>query len=111
MLDANEPKSGVPQAEYLNAIWVSPDFGASWKELEGSNQIDNDPSSGSVFAPPVCRNPAVNYCPGSQAWYNLWIAPDPTMQTPNGIPTRLAFGLEEVWQNEIVGQLTSKLHE
>lgn len=47
---------------------------------------------------------SLGYEPGVQAWYNLWVAPDPTMQTPNGIPTRLAFGLEEVWQNEVVGQ-------
>jgi hypothetical protein len=34
-----------------------------------------------------------------QAWYNEWILPDPTRQA-GGIPTRLLFGLEEVWMNE-----------
>ena len=48
--------------------------------------------------PPACKAPAVvAYCPGIQAWYNLWVAPDPTRQTATGVPTRLAFGLEEVW--------------
>ena len=44
---------------------------------------------------------ALGYEPGVQAWYNVWIAPDPTRQDANGVPTRLAFGLEEVWQNEL----------
>ena len=38
----------------------------------------------------------IGYCPGIQAWYNLWIPPDPTRHRA-GVPTRLAFGLEEVW--------------
>ena len=40
------------------------------------------------------------YCPGVQAWYNQWIEPDPTRPDGDGVPTRLAFGLEEVWENE-----------
>ena len=35
-------------------------------------------------------------------WYNLWIAPDPTATDPlSGAPSRVLFGLEEVWQNTI----------
>ena len=35
--------------------------------------------------------------PGIQAWYNRRIAPDPTRPDAAGVPTRLTFGLEEVW--------------
>ncbi|MDX6659288.1 MAG: hypothetical protein QOJ55_110, partial [Solirubrobacteraceae bacterium] len=86
-------------SDYLNGIWVSPDFGKSWKQLEGSTAIDNDASSNSALAPPVCKSAPLSYCPGIQAWYNLWASPDPTQQTAAGVPTRLAFGLEEVWGN------------
>jgi hypothetical protein len=87
-------------SDYLNGIWVSRDFGHSWMQLEGSTAIDNDSTSNSALAPPICKAPAVvAYCPGIQAWYNLWTEPDPTQQTTAGVPTRLAFGLEEVWAN------------
>lgn len=93
-----DASTGAPQDEYLNGVWVTTDFGKTWKELEGSNTMDNDPSSNSVFAPPICHAPAViSYCPGIQAWYNLWIEPDPTRQSGSGVPTRLVFGLEELW--------------
>ena len=99
-LDVNEPNTGAAQSDYLNGVWVSTDFGASWKQLEGSTTIDNDTTSGSALAPPTCKAPAViAYCPGVQAWYNLWVSPDPTRQTSAGVPTRLLFGLEEIWQN------------
>ena len=61
-----------------------------------------------------CRNPTTGsalagvgaalggFGPGVQAWYNMFIVPDPTRQTRcSGVPTRLCFGLEEVWQNEL----------
>jgi hypothetical protein len=87
-------------SDYLNGLWVSRDFGRSWRQLEGSTTIDNDSTSNSALAPPVCKAPAViAYCPGIHAWYNLWVAPDPTQATSTGVPSRLAFGLEEVWAN------------
>ncbi len=100
-LDVDEQgTTNAAQSDYLNGIWVSTDFGASWKQLEGSTAIDNDPSSNSALSPPVCKTPAViSYCPGIQAWYNEFIEPDPTQATATGVPTRLAFGLEEVWSN------------
>jgi hypothetical protein len=100
-LDANENgTTSAAQSDYLNGVWVSTDFGSSWKQLEGSTAIDNDTTSGSALAPPTCKTPAViSYCPGVQAWYNLWVQPDPTRQTSSGVPTRLLFGLEELWQN------------
>ncbi|HYB93472.1 MAG TPA: hypothetical protein VEC39_00765 [Vicinamibacterales bacterium] len=85
----------------LHGIYASPDFGRTWTLMADDNVIAKNPATGSALA---VVGQALGYEPGVQAWYNLWIAPDPTMQTPNGIPTRLAFGLEEVWQNEVVGQ-------
>ena len=99
-LDVNETRgtTSAAQSDFLNAVYVSSDFGQTWKALEGSSAIDQDPSSHSALAPPTCKTPAViSYCPGIQAWYNLWIEPDPTQATAAGVPTRLAFGLEEVW--------------
>lgn len=85
----------------LHGIYASPDFGRTWTLMADDNAIAKNPATGSALA---VVGQALGYEPGVQAWYNLWIAPDPTMQAPNGIPTRLAFGLEEVWQNEVVGQ-------
>lgn len=85
----------------LHGVYASPDFGKTWTLMADDNVIAKNPATGSAL---VVVGQALGYEPGVQAWYNLWIAPDPTMQTPNGIPTRLAFGLEEVWQNELVGQ-------
>jgi hypothetical protein len=107
-IDANENGTlTAATSDYLNGIWVSTNFGQSWRQLEGSTTIDNDPTSGSALAPPTCKAPAViSYCPGIQAWYNLWIAPDPTRQSATGVPTRLVFGLEELWSNTGPGSPT-----
>jgi photosystem II stability/assembly factor-like uncharacterized protein len=98
-LDVNENgTTSAAQSDFLNGIWASTDFGSTWRQLEGSTIIDNDLTSGSALAPPVCKAPVLSYCPGIQAWYNLHVAPDPTRQTAAGIPTRLVFGLEELWE-------------
>jgi hypothetical protein len=105
-LDANENGlTSAAQSDVLNGIWVSPDFGATWRQLEGASALGADTTSGSALAPPTCKTPAViAYCPGVQAWYNEWVQPDPTQQTAAGVPTRVLFGLEEVWANR--GELT-----
>ena len=97
-LDANENgTTSAAQSDYLNGLWASTDFGHTWKMVEGSTAIDNDATSNSALAPPTCKTPAlISYCPGIQAWYNLWVQPDPTQSTASGVPTRLAFGLEEL---------------
>lgn len=94
-------KLGQSGGTNLNGIYVSADFGASWTLMADDNQISKDPATGSAL---VGLGQAIGFEPGIQSWYNEWILPDPTQQTPNGIPTRLAFGLEEVWQNEASGQ-------
>ncbi len=100
-LDVNDQTGqGIPNSDVLNGVYVSTDFGTSWKQLEGSSAIDSDPSSGSALAPPTCKAPVIGYCPGVQGWYNLWVQPDPSKQDASGVPSRLAFGLEEVWMND-----------
>lgn len=82
----------------LNGIYVSTDFGASWTELVSGTELTTDPTSGSAL---FGTGTAIGYQPGVQGWYNQWIQPDPTRADANGVPTRLAFGLEEVWANDI----------
>jgi hypothetical protein len=109
LLDAPEgvndpPPIGPARASggtVLNAIYVSSDFGATWIKMADRDQIAKNPATGSALA---VTQSALGYEPGVQAWYNQWIAPDPTRQSLTGVPTRLSFGLEEVWQNEITAQ-------
>src|SRR5207302_10268337 len=43
------------------------------------------------------------YSPGIQAWYNLYVEPDPTLtDSANKHPQRLVFGLEEIWENNLL---------
>jgi photosystem II stability/assembly factor-like uncharacterized protein len=89
----NDQVPGVPTV--LNGIFVSPDFGQTWTRMADASELQN-PASGSALAGVAQSS---GYGPGVQAWYNEWIRPDPTKQV-GGIPTRLLFGLEEVWMNE-----------
>ncbi|MHB8694316.1 MAG: hypothetical protein ACYDHH_24010 [Solirubrobacteraceae bacterium] len=80
----------------LNGVYVSSDFGRTWKQMESGTQFGL-PGNGSTLT----GNPGFellgNYGPGIQSWYNEWIAPDPTLQS-GGVPTRVVAGLEELWQ-------------
>jgi hypothetical protein len=97
VLDANENPAGpIPFTTVLDGIYVSPDFGATWIKMADASELQA-PGTGSSL---TGAGAASLYQPGVQAWYNEWIQPDPTRQI-NGIPTRLTFGLEEVWQNEL----------
>lgn len=87
---------------HLHGIYVSANFGETWALMADDNVIAKNPATGSAL---VVTASALGSEPGIQAWYNMWVAPDPTRQTPNGIPTRLAFGLEEIWQNEVPGPM------
>lgn len=82
----------------LNGVYVSSDFGETWTVMGDTLTISENPLTGSALAG---TGQATLYAPGAQAWYNAWVKPDPTRQTSDGIPTRLNFGLEEVWQNEL----------
>lgn len=83
----------------LNGLYVSNDFGLTWTQLATGTELASDPTTGSAL---FAYGTAVGYQPGVQGWYNLWISPDPTRQTSSGAPTRLVFGLEEMWANEAV---------
>ena len=81
---------------FFNGVYVSPDFGSSWIRMADEQELAN-PSTGSSLT--TAAIVLAGYGPGIQSWYNQWIKPDPTRQDPNGVPTRLVFGLEEVWTN------------
>ncbi len=100
VIDAPEnfPPAPVAGGTVLNGLYVSKDFGATWTLMADDNVIAKNPATGSAL---VGVGMALGFEPGVQAWYNEWIAPDPTRQSATGVPTRLAFGLEEVWQNEL----------
>ncbi len=100
VIDAPEnfPPSPAAGGTVLNGIYVSKDFGATLGP-DGRRQPDREEPGHGLGA--RRRRQALGFEPGVQAWYNEWIAPDPTRQSATGVPTRLAFGLEEVWQNEL----------
>src|SRR5207249_2706545 len=62
-----------------------------------SGQEAQQPATGSSLA--VVFQAEGAYGPGIQSWYNEWVQPDPSLQS-GGVPTRLLFGLEEVWEND-----------
>lgn len=80
---------------YLEGIYVSDDFGRSWTQMADDNQMLS-PTSGSTLA----QLSPLGFGPGIQSWYNEWIQPDPTRQL-NGVPTRIVFGLEEIYTNRL----------
>ena len=81
----------------LNGVYASSDFGDTWTRItDDLGLIANAPASGSSLVVPI----PLGVGPGIQAWYNMWIKPDPTQQLA-GIPTRLTFGLEELWKNRL----------
>ena len=95
--EGDDPLDQVPTgvfSQILNGIWMSTDFGQTWTRSESATALDNDQFSNSALEP---SGKALSYEPGVQSWYNEWVAPDPTQQDSSGVPTRVAFGLEEIW--------------
>lgn len=87
----------VPSPTTLNGIYASSNFGDTWVRLtDDTGLILNSLPAGSSLV----ATAALGVAPGIQSWYNAWIEPDPTQQLL-GAPTRLAFGLEELWQNRL----------
>ncbi|MES2885101.1 MAG: hypothetical protein V4709_09870 [Pseudomonadota bacterium] len=84
-------------ATTINGIYVSPDFGTTWTRMADTTELALLPVTGSSLIVPA----ALGVGPGVQAWYDLWMAVDPTRVStvPAGVPTRIGFGMEEVWQN------------
>lgn len=88
---------GRASATHFNGLFVSANFGTSWTRMADDVEVSTDSSS--TF---VSYGNAVGSAAGIQAWYNQWVDVDPSRQS-GGVPTRLAFGLEEVWQNRTPG--------
>ncbi|MEQ1438422.1 hypothetical protein AAG565_03575 [Fontimonas sp. SYSU GA230001] len=88
----------------INGVYVSPDFGDTWIRLADDVELTYAGiTTGSSLAAVV----ALGIGPGVQAWYDLWIKPDPTAADPLlGAPTRVAFGMEEIWKNRVNAPVT-----
>ena len=86
-------------ATTINGVYVSPDFGDSWTRMADTTELALLPVTGSSLIVPS----ALGVGPGVQAWYDLWMAVDPTRSSAAlaGVPTRIGFGMEEVWQNRL----------
>lgn len=86
-------------ATTINGVFVSPDFGDTWTRMADTTELALLPTTGSSLIVPA----ALGVGPGVQAWYDLWMAVDPTRVSalPGGAPTRIGFGMEEVWQNRL----------
>lgn len=84
----------IPSA--FNGLYVSSDFGSSWVRMADTVEIIA-PVTGSEIG---LTGAVAGSGAGIQAWYNEWLAIDPT-RALLGVPTRMTFGLEEVWQNRL----------
>src|SRR5215210_1110021 len=83
-------------ATFLDGGYVSKDFGRTWTKMLTHEQL-RAPGTNSAL-----QLGLLGVGPGIQSWYNNWIAVDPTATDPlTGAPTRVAFGLEEIWQNAL----------
>lgn len=91
-----EPLLGLGASTILNGIYSSSDFGLTWKRMTTGTELQL-PGNGSSLSGALAAD---GYGPGIQSWYDQWIKPDPTRQS-NGVPTRLVFGLEEIWENAL----------
>jgi len=84
------------QATYLDGAYVSKDFGKTWTKIMTPEQL-RAPGTGSALEIGI-----LGYGPGIQSWYNNWIQVDPTATDPlTHAPTRIVFGLEEIWENAV----------
>jgi len=90
--DIPEPTGKVPGNTVFNGLYGSTDFGVTWTKLADATQLQI-PGSGTALS----GAQGATYAPGIQSWYNEWIQVDPTVQDESGVPSRIAFGLEEVW--------------
>jgi photosystem II stability/assembly factor-like uncharacterized protein len=99
--DANDGTGAVVYGynNVLNGIYVSGDFGDTWTLMANGEQLAQSAVANGSSLSGI--GGALGFAPGVQAWYNEFIRPDPTRTDAlTGAPTRLLFGLEEVWANE-----------
>ena len=86
--------NGETYATVLDGMYASYNFGHSWTKIMDFTQTKYPGTNSSLIGQP-------GYSPGVQAWYNLWVDPDPTVKDASGNPQRVAFGLEEIWENNL----------
>ena len=98
----NSTLTGEGFATYLDGMYASYNFGASWTKIMDFSQTKYPHTNSSLLGQP-------GYSPGIQSWYNLWVEPDPSTKDSNGDPQRVAFGLEEIWENNQAFTLPSQL--
>lgn len=97
LLDSLLGDLGLPLPTYFNGLYVSADFGSSWVRMADTVEIATPGATGSEIG---TLGGALGSGAGIQAWYNQFVAVDPT-RALDGAPTRMVFGLEEVWQNRL----------
>jgi photosystem II stability/assembly factor-like uncharacterized protein len=102
----------VPNANLstvLDGMYLSTDFGLTWIKVMDWSEL-NLPGTGSAIGGATGQFP-VGYGPGIQSSYNNWVLVDPTQNDVLGNPTRVLFGLEEIWEQNpafaVKGQLTN----
>lgn len=93
--DIPDATGKTPNNTVFNGVYGSKDFGRTWTKLADAEQLQV-PGSGTALT----GANAATYAPGIQSWYNEWITVDPTIASENGVPGRIAFGLEEVWTGD-----------
>ncbi len=76
----------------LDGLYASYDFGKTWTKIMDFSQLQKPGTNSALLGQP-------GYSPGVQAWYNLWVEADPVAHDSSGCPTRVVFGLEEIWEN------------
>lgn len=94
----------VVEGTVLDAMYVTTNFAggadptaASWTKVTSADALTlGIPGNNSALGPGSGLSSP--YHPGVQGWYNLWIEPDPTLSDGSGAPTRIVFGLEEIWE-------------
>jgi hypothetical protein len=103
--DSTESGTGLEplaQATYLDGMYESSDFGKTWTKVMTADQL-RVPGNNSALEIGI-----LGYGPGIQSWYNNWVAVDPTATDPvTHMPTRIVFGLEEIWENALPAAVTS----
>jgi photosystem II stability/assembly factor-like uncharacterized protein len=92
----------LAQATFLDGMYESSDFGKTWTKVMTHEQL-RAPGNNSAIQLGI-----LGYGPGVQSWYNNWIAVDPTATDPlTKFPTRIVFGLEEIWENRLPTPVTA----
>lgn len=96
-IDAPEQNAlpGAVNNTAFNGVYVSGDFGSTWTRMADDDELQSPLTESALIG----TSQVLLYAPGVQSWYNEWIAPDPTRTTESGVPTRLVFGLEEIWES------------